>query len=43
MSIEPIVDVEVPTVELTKKGTIRKRKPKKSNNKPCISKSRIVF
>jgi hypothetical protein len=32
MSIEPIVDVEVPTVELTKKGTIRKRKPKKSNN-----------
>ena len=30
MSTEPIVEVEVPTVELTKKGTIRKRKPKKS-------------
>ena len=31
MSTKPIVEVEVPTVELTKKGTIRKRKPKKSN------------
>ena len=31
MEVELLVDKEIPTIELTKKGTVRKRKPKKSN------------